>query len=359
MNLDDTRAEIDRLDETILRLLNERAGHAAHVGQYKRQAGLPIYVPSREREVLDRLMRLNPGPMTGEMVQAVYREVMSAALAMEKPLAIAYLGPPSTFSHQAARSKFGASVDYLSCETIGDVFQAVGKKNADYGVVPVENSSEGGVTETLDSFLQTRQTVCAEIYMQVAHHLMSKGDMRTVRRIYSHPQALSQCRRWLQREMPSVEIVAVTSTARAAQMAEEEAHAGALAGSLAAEIHGLHILAADVQDEVENLTRFLVLGPLNTKPSGKDKTSIFFSVKHDVGALYGALRVFKQSGLNLTRIESRPSRSRVWEYFFFVDFEGHAADPPVKQALAEVEKHCTLLCVLGSYPCQKKQEMRS
>ncbi len=355
MNLDEYRTEIDRLDETILRLLNERAVCAVDVGRIKRKAGLPLYVPSREREVLDRLVRMNPGPLTEKMIQAVYREIMSAALAMEKPLTIAYLGPPSTFSHQAARSKFGAAVDYLPCETIGDVFHAVAKNNADYGVVPVENSSEGGVTETMDSFLQTRQTVCAEIYMPVAHHLLAKGERHALRRVYSHPQALAQCRRWLQRELPGIDVVAVPSTARAAQMAAEDPETGALAGELAAETHNLQVLASDVQDDVGNMTRFLVLGPLNANPSCSDKTSIFFSIKHDVGALYGALKIFKQYSLNLTRIESRPSRNRVWEYFFFVDFEGHAADPQVAQALAGVERHCTLLIVLGSYPQQKNQ----
>ncbi len=352
MNLDDYRAEIDRLDETILRLLNERSACAVEVGQLKRKAGLPLYVPCREREVLDRLASINQGPMTGKMIQAVYREIMSAALAMEKPLTIAYLGPPSTFSHQAARSKFGAAVEYLPCETIGDVFYATAKKSADYGVVPVENSSEGGVTETMDSFLQTRQTVCAEIYMPVAHHLLAKGDRRGLRRVASHPQALAQCRRWLQRELPGIDVAAVTSTARAAQMAAEDPQTGALAGELAAEMHDLQLLSSDVQDEVGNMTRFLVLGPVNPNSSGQDKTSIFFSVKHDVGALYGALSIFKQYNLNLTRIESRPSRNRVWEYYFFVDLEGHAADTHVARALADVERHCTLLMVLGSYPQQ-------
>ncbi len=355
MTLDQYREQIDRLDDAIVRLLNERAGLAIDVGRLKHEADLPIYVPSREREVLARLDALNPGPLTETMLHAVYREIMSAALAMEKSLAIAYLGPVSTFSHQAARLKFGGAVEYMACETIQDVFDAVGKGNADYGVVPVENSSEGGVTDTLDRFLETRQTVCAEIYLPVAHHLLAIGDRATVRRVYSHPQALAQCRRWLQREMPGIEIVPVTSTARAAQMAAEDPAAAALAGRLAAEIHGLRMLATDVQDEIGNMTRFLVLGPACGKPSGADKTSIFFSVKHEVGALYGALKVFKDNSLNLTRIESRPSRNRAWEYYFFVDFEGHTADAQVARALTEAERHCTVLTVLGSYPRQPKQ----
>lgn len=354
MSLDNCRRQIDDLDEAILRLLNERAGLAVEVGRLKREAGLPIYAPSRESEVMERLASLNQGPMTNTMVLAVYREIMSAALAIEKPLRVAYLGPPSTFSHQAARSRFGASVDYLACETIGDVFDAVRKSAADYGVVPVENSSEGGVTDTLDRFLETRQTVCAEILLPVAHHLMARGQREDLRRVYSKDQALAQCRRWLQRELPGVETVPVTSTARAAQMAAEDPSSGAIAGRLAAEIHGLPVIAADIQDETDNMTRFLVLGQALDQSSGADKTSIFFSVKHEVGALYGALKVFKHFELNLTRIESRPSRRRVWEYYFFVDFDGHVADQRVARALVEVEKHCTVLNVLGSYPRQIK-----
>ncbi len=352
MNLDNCREEIDRLDEAILSLLNQRAAVAVTVGRLKQADDLPVYAPTRESEVLDRLMRHNHGPLTDGMLEAIYREIISAARAIEKKLAVVYLGPPATFSHQAARLKFGAAVDYLPCETIRDVFDAVRKHTADYGVVPVENSTEGGVTDTMDRFLETRQTVCAEINLPVAYVLLARDSRDAVRRVVSHPQALAQCRRWLQREMPGIETMPVTSTARAAQMAAEDPHVAALAGRLAAEIHGLRILAADVQDEVENVTRFLVLGPPNAESSGADKTSVFFSVKHEVGALYNALKVFKKYALNLTRIESRPSRRRAWEYYFFVDFDGHAADAPVAGALAEIEKHSTVLAVLGSYPRQ-------
>jgi chorismate mutase/prephenate dehydratase len=275
---------------------------------------------------------------------------MSAALSLEKNLKIAYMGPPSTFSHQAARSRFGGSVDYLSCETISDVFDAVEKQMADYGVVPVENSTEGAVTFTLDRMTESPLKICAELYLPVAQHLLSKVPRGSIKKLYSHPQVLGQCRQWLQREMSGVDLIPVASTARGAELASKEEGAAALASSLAAEIYGLNILESDVQDLSGNTTRFLVIGHGQNQPTGDDKTSLLFAVQHKAGALYGALESFKKYGLNLTKIESRPSRSKRWEYFFFVDVEGHADDYKLKKALTDLGKHCSLLTVLGSYP---------
>jgi chorismate mutase/prephenate dehydratase len=275
---------------------------------------------------------------------------MSAALSLEKPMKVAYMGPPSTFSHQAARSRFGGSVEYLSCETISDVFDAVEKEMADYGVVPVENSTEGAVTHTLDRLTETTLKISAELYITISNCLLARVPRERIERLYSHPQVLGQCRQWLRREMSGVELIPVASTARAAELASREKNAGALASELAAELYGLTVLESDVQDLSGNTTRFLVVGHDVNIPSGSDKTSLLFAVQHQAGTLYGALESFKKFRLNMTKIESRPSRTKRWEYYFFVDVEGHAEDPPVKQALNDISDHCVLVTVLGSYP---------
>jgi len=350
MNIDDLRRKINELDGQLVRLLNERTELALAIGRLKQQAGGEVYVPAREKEVLERVAAQNAGPLPPEALQAIYREVMSAALALERPVAIAYLGPPATFTHQAARARFGGSVGYVACETIGDVFAAVEKRSADYGVVPIENSTDGAVTHTLDQFVETPLKICAEIYLPVAHHLMAPGPRAGLRRVYSKPEVFGQCRRWLHENLPGVEQVPVSSTARGAELAAREPESAALASRLAAELYGLSLLAEDVQDLGGNTTRFLVIGRRYGPPTGGDKTSVLFAVKHRVGALYAALATFKQHGLNLTKIESRPSRTKAWEYYFFVDFEGHADDEPVQRALAELGEHCTLMTVLGAYP---------
>ncbi len=350
MSLETVRKKIDNVDEKLVKLLNERTRYALEIGKLKKKDGKSIYVPAREKQVLARVSKLNGGPLAEKSIRAIYREIMSAALALEKNLKVAYMGPPSTFSHQAARSRFGGSVDYLSCETISDVFDAVEKQMADYGVVPVENSTEGAVTYTLDRMTETSLKICAELYLPVSQNLLAKGPREKIKKLYSHPQVLGQCRQWLQREMAGVDLIPVASTARGAELASKEECAGALSSSLAAEIYGLNILESDVQDLSGNTTRFLVIGHSQNQPTGDDKTSLLFAVQHKAGALYGALESFKKFGLNLTKIESRPSRSKRWEYFFFVDIEGHAEDKKVKQGLQDLSKHCALLTVLGSYP---------
>lgn len=350
MNLDKFRQHIDRVDRQIVRLLNRRAEIVQRIGRLKKDRNHEIYVPAREKMVLDHVRRINGGPLSGPAIQSIYREIMSSCLALEHPVSVAYLGPPSTFTHQAARLRFGGSVRYVACETIGDVFETVQKKGAEYGVVPIENSTEGAVTYTLDECVGTSLKICAEIYLPISNNLMARIPRGKIRRIYSMPQVFGQCRRWLNMEMPGIELIPVSSTARAAEMAAKEKAAGAIASRLAAELHGLKLLAADIQDLTGNVTRFLVIGRAYGHATGDDKTSILFSVKHRAGALCNALEALKKCGLNMTKIESRPSKLKAWEYFFFVDVEGHSEETRVRKALAELARHCTLLTVLGAYP---------
>lgn len=352
MNISELRRRIDSLDEQIVRLLNERARAALKIGQAKKSASRGVYVPSREKKVLAHVKEVNKGPLSDASILAVYREIMSGSISLEKDALVAYLGPVSTFTHQAARARFGVSVKTIPCETIGDVFGAVETGRADYGVVPIENSTEGAVTHTLDEFAVTPLKICAEIYLRISHHLMSRVERGNITRVLSNPQVFGQCRTWLNREMPGVELVPVTSTAKAAETAARDKRSAAIAGSLAAEMYGLNVLASDIQDMSGNMTRFLVIAKKYGKPSGRDKTSILFSVKHKAGALHSALGAFKKHGLNMTKIESRPGRLKAWEYVFFVDVEGHVQDERVSKALEDLRRHCTLMTVLGAYPSE-------
>ncbi len=356
MRLSTLRKQIDALDRRLVALLNERASVAALVGKLKRPVD-DVYVPAREQDVLANVRRANRGPLDARALSAIFREVISFSRALERPLRIAYFGPATTFTHQAAVQRFGGGVTYLPCDSIGDVFDGVQKGAMEYGVVPIENSTEGAVAQTLDECVRTPLAICAELYLPVSHHLLVRSGPRSatvaraaIRRIASHPQVFGQCRAWLRAELPGVPLVPESSTARAAELASRDPSLAAIAGSLAAEQYGLRVLARDIQDQSGNLTRFLVLGRSYGEPTGADKTSLVFSVKHRAGALYAALGVFKRRGLNLTRIESRPTKRTPWEYLFFVDFEGHARAPRVARALAELERHCTRMTVLGSYP---------
>ena len=350
MSLQEHRKAIDQLDAKIVALLNERTRHVLEIGAIKLKAGEEIYAPHRERVVLERIARLNKGPITSESLRAIYREVMSSALSLEKTLTIAYLGPEATYTHQAAIRRFGTSLDYAAQKTIGDVFTEVAKNCADYGVVPVENSTEGVVTHTLDMFVESDLKIVAQIVTPIQHCLMSRGALAQVRKLYTHPQALAQCRGWVQRHLPHAEIVETSSTTRAAELAAKDRKAAAIAGALAAERYRLDILESDIQDSAVNATRFLVLGRKCAPPTGDDRTSLMFSIHHHVGALHQSLAPFRRAKLNMTKIESRPSRRKAWEYFFFVDCEGHAEDRRVARAIAELGKHCTFVKVLGSYP---------
>ncbi len=350
MSLDELRKQIDQLDAKLVELLNERVSVALEIGKAKKEQGGEIYVPSREKAVFERISALNKnGPLPDKSTRAIYREIMSAALALESNLRICYLGPPATFTHQAARSKFGASVEYQPAGSIADVFASVENGNADYGVVPIENSTEGAVTHTFDQFTGTTLKICAEIYLPISLCLMASVPREKVSRICTKQEALGQCRRWLNANMSGIEFDAVNSTTLAAEMASKS-DCAAVASKFAAELYGLDILAENIQDVSGNTTRFLVIGRSFSEPTGEDKTSIYFGIKDKVGALHDTLDTLKNNGINMSKIESRPSGDKVWEYVFFVDFEGHADSPNVKKALKEMEEHCAVLTVLGSYP---------
>ncbi len=348
--MDELRKRIDAIDAHVVELLNERTKAALEIGKHKSEEGGEVYVPAREKAVLDRVAGLSDGPLGAHAVQSIYREIMSASLALQQTMRVAYLGPASTFTHLAARSRFGASVEYLACDSIMDVFRSVEKESCAYGVVPVENSTEGAVTHTLDQFVDTNLKICSEIMLPVSHNLMASVPKEQIKKIYSHPQVLAQCRQWLQREMPGIELITAGSTARSAEMAKGEEGAGALASELAAELYGLDVLEREVQDLSANTTRFLVIARKCSVSTGDDKTSVLFSVHHESGALHSTLESFKKYGVNMMKIESRPSRAKAWEYYFYVDLDGHTDDENVQRALEDVAEHCAFMKVLGSYP---------
>ena len=350
MSLAEHRQSIDKLDAQIVKLLNERTKHVTEIGHIKRGTGEEIYAPHRERAVLQRVCKTNQGPLTNEAIRAIYREIMSSALAVEKPMSIAYLGPEATFTHQAALQRFGTSLRYLPFKTIADVFNEVAKRHADFGVVPIENSTEGVVTHTLDMFMDSELKIVAQILMPIQQCLMSKARRNQINRLYVHPQSLAQCRTWIQRNFPNAEIIETSSNGRSAELAAKEPHAAALAGLLAAEKYGLPVLEHNVQDSAGNATRFLVLGRQIPPPTGRDRTSIMFCIADRVGALHGAIVPFRKYRINMTKIESRPSKRKAWEYYFFVDCDGHVNDPKVVKALADLGRHCVFVKVLGSYP---------
>ncbi len=350
MSIPEHRKAIDKLDEQLVRLLNKRTRHVLAIGEIKRKAGEEIYAPHRERAVLDRITHLNPGPITGEQLRAIYREIMSSALALEKAMSIAYLGPEATFAHQAAIRRFGSSLTYTSQKTIADVFNEVRKGRADYGVVPVENSTEGVVTHTLDMFVDSDLKIVSQIVLPVQQCLLSNSPRAKISKLYGHPQSLAQCRGWIQNNLPRVEIVETSSNARSAELAVKEKNTAAIAGVIAAEKYGLEILEEDIQDNAANATRFLVLGRQCSPPTGHDRTSLMISVTDKVGALHQALAAFRRYKLNMTKIESRPSKRKAWEYFFFIDCDGHAQDKKVASAIQHLGDHCNFVKILGSYP---------
>jgi len=350
VNIPEHRKAIDKLDEQIVRLLNDRTKHVLAIGEMKLKAGEEIYVPHRERAVLQRICHFNQGPMTGDQLRAVYREIMSSALALEKTLTIAYLGPEATFTHQAAIRRFGSSLRYTAQKTIGDVFTEVSKHRADYGVVPVENSTEGVVTHTLDMFVDSDLKIVSQIILRVQQCLLSNSPRAKIKKLFAHPQSLAQCRGWVQNHLPRVEIIETSSNARSAELAAKEKFTAAIAGLLAAEKYNLRVLELDIQDNAANATRFLVLGRQCSPPTNHDRTSLMISVTDKVGALHSALAAFRRYRINMTRIESRPSKRKAWEYFFFIDCDGHVHDRKVANAIGHLEEHCNFIKVLGSYP---------
>jgi chorismate mutase/prephenate dehydratase len=350
MNISDHRKAIDKLDAQIVKLLNERTRHVLEIGQMKLKAGEEIYAPHRELAVLQRICRQNSGPITAESLRAIYREIMSSALSLEKSMTIAFLGPEATFTHQAAVRRFGSSLRYSAQKTIADVFAEVSRNRADYGVVPVENSTEGVVTHTLDMFVDSELKIVAQIVMRIQQCLVGNCRRSQIKRLFSHPQALAQCRGWVQNNLPDVEVIETSSTTRAAEHAAGTKNAAAIASSLAAERCHLRVLEADIQDNSENVTRFLVLGRQIGPPTGRDRTSLMLSIADEVGALHRALSAFRRFRLNMTKIESRPNKRKAWEYYFFVDCDGHMEDRRVGKAIELLNEHCNLVKVLGSYP---------
>jgi len=343
------RAAIDALDDEILARLSARAAHAQAIGALKGDG--VAYRPEREAQVLARLQAANPGPLSGEAVAGVFREVMSACLALEQRLRVAYLGPAGTFSHEAAAKHFGHGVEAIACPTIDDVVRAAESGRADHAVVPVENSTEGAVGRTLDLMCQTPLTICGEIRLRIRQNLLSRAaDLDRVTRVYSHAQSLAQCAQWLSARLPGAARVAVASNAEAARLAAGEEGAAAIAGENAAAIYGLDVLAGHIEDEPNNTTRFWVLGRQRVPRSGNDETSLVMSAPNRPGAMYALLEPFATHGVSMTRLESRPARTGLWEYLFFVDLVGHESDPAVAAALSSLAKKAPMLKVLGSYP---------
>ena len=350
--LEELRKRIDELDEKLLQLISDRARLAVEVGKIKTANGSAVhYRPEREAQVLQRVLKRNQGPLTDEEMARLFREIMSACLSLESPLNIAFLGPEGTFTQEAAFKHFGHSVKTLSLGAIDEVFREVEAGHAQFGVVPIENSTEGVVNHTLDMFLRSDLRICGEVSLRVHHHLLSKGsDLASVTQVISHQQSLAQCREWLDVNLPSVPREATSSNAEASRLAAETKDVAAIAGESAAKIYGLNKLASNIEDEPDNTTRFLVIGRMQTQPSGNDKTSIVVSGKNKPGALYELLGPLATRGLNMTRIESRPSRQAKWEYVFFLDILGHADDPKLTEALAALKQESGFYKLLGSYP---------
>jgi chorismate mutase/prephenate dehydratase len=348
--LERLRGRVDEVNLRILEALNERARLAREIGTLK--VG-QAYRPEREAQVLRRIKDANQGPLSGETVALLFREIMSACLALERPITVAYLGPRGTFSESATQKHFGHGAVGLPTPSIDEVFRSVESGAADFGVVPVENSTEGAVGRSLDLMPRTPMRVCGEVIVRIHHNLMAKtapADFGGIRRVFSHGQSLGQCHEWLNANLPHAERVAVASNAEAARRAADEAGSAAVAGEAAAQHYGLTILAANIEDEPNNTTRFLVLGDYAPGRSGRDKTSLVLSAKNRAGAVYEMLTPFATRGVSMTKFESRPSREALWEYLFFVDIEGHRDDPQVVDALAEVSRIAGYIKVLGSYP---------
>ena len=345
------RQRIDAIDAQILALLNERARVAEEVGHVKAESNAPVFRPEREAQVLRAVAERNPGPIGNADVQTIFREIMSACRALEKRVTVAYLGPAGTFSEQAVYRQFGHGVEALPCASIDEVFRAAEAGTADFGVVPVENSSEGAINRTLDLMLQTTLSISGEISIQVHHSLMTRsGSMDGVTRVIAHSQALAQCQVWLTQNFPNLARQAVASNGEAALMASEDPTVAAIAGEFAGQRYNLQVINAHVQDDPHNRTRFAVIGRLHTTPSGLDHTSLVLSVSNQAGAVYNLLAPLAANGVSMTRFESRPARMGTWEYYFYVDVEGHAREERVAKALAELKQNAAFFKVLGSYP---------
>lgn len=343
---------IDTIDGQIVRLLNERVQQASEIGRIKHASGADYYDPTREAQVMAKIARLNSGPLSNVALQAIYREIVSGSIALEKKLVIAYLGPEATYTHQAALRKFGTSLDVRPIKTIPDVFVEVEHGDADYGVIPIENSTEGAVFHSMDMLAESNLHICSQIYLPIRHCLISNSPLEVVREVRSKDQALGQCREWLHTHLNAAALVDVVSTAEAVRHAKAHPGVAAVAGELAAHYYGVNILVRNIQDRDDNVTRFLVIGKTRASPlgEGRDKTSLVISLQDACGALEKVLHAFASRGINLSKIESRPSRKKAWDYIFFIDLIGHYQDSPVQAALAELKTYCSFVKWLGSYP---------
>ena len=350
MSLEELRKRIDELDHQLVQLLNERARVVIDIGKLKDKTGKAVYAPDREKEVLARIAEANKGPLPAKCLVAIWRELMSGSFVLERPLRIGFLGPKGSFSHTAAMLKFGQSVEYESLADITSIFDEVSKGHCDLGLAPIENTTGGGVIETLDALIDSNVKVCAEVLMAIHHNLLGNCSLEKIEKIYSKPEVFAQCRNWLSATFKEAQTVPVASTAKAAQLASEEPNSAAIGSRVASELYGLRIICENIEDIANNVTRFLVISQEDSRPTGEDKTAILFSTAHKAGALADVLEVFKRYNINLTNIESRPSKKRQWEYYFFMDFAGHRTEKQVQKGLEETRKHCLQLSILGSFP---------
>lgn len=355
--LQELRDQIDEIDEQLLALFNRRAGCAVSVADVKRADSsspddtIDFFRPDREAQVIKRIKALNRGPLSNDEVGRLIREVMSACLALEQPLKIAYLGPEGTFTQSAALKHFGHSVSTVPMSSIPDVFSAVESEHADYGLVPVENSTEGVISHTLDMFIDSQLKVCGEVEIRIHHHLVNKTqEVDQIKYIYSHQQSFAQCRRWLDQNFPGIERIPVSSNAEAARLAKEDMAAAAICGMPAVEVFDLKICYENIEDVADNTTRFVIIGHPDIEPSGSDKTSLLISAKNRPGALLGLLQPLADNGISMNKIESRPAPERKWQYVFFIDIDGHQNEPDVGKALQELKQQAALFKILGSYP---------
>ena len=357
MDIDSLRKKIDALDSKIVGLLNERAKIVLKIGKIKKRNKAQIYVPNREQEVYSRITSQNKGPLTNECLMAIYRELMAGSLVLEKAIKVSYLGPEGTFSYFAARQKFGSLVEYVPVRGIDDVFRNVAGGRSDYGIVPVENSTEGGIRETLNMFVESDVKVCAEIILPIHHNLMANCAKEDIKRVYSKPQILSQCKNWLASNLSNAELAEVSSSAEAARVVKNALKSdrdgqfyAVIANVEIAQQYGLNILYKNIEDNPNNITRFFVLSKEYGEPSGRDRTAVMCYIRNSPGALLEILEPFKTYNINLTNIESLPTRKKAWEYCFYLDFEGHASSETVQKALNELSKRCFDMKILGSFP---------
>lgn len=348
--LSKARESVDKVDRDIAKLIDKRARLALEIGKTKGIAGKSIYVPSREKEVLRNVISAGKGILSDEAFENIYTEIISACRNLERPTKVAFLGPWATFTHQAAIKQFGSSGFFVPSSTPLEVLKEVENGRTDFGVIPIENSNEGSVNVTLDMLVETDLCICGEINLKIEQCFLVKDPKAKTVRIYSHPHALAQCSVWISKNYPDAELVPTASTAEAAKKASSESHAAAIASEAASKIYNLYALHKGVQDSRQNYTRFLVIGRVRTKHTGKDKTSIVFMIKDGAGTLYNILGIFNKLKINLTRIESRPTKKKAWEYVFFVDLEGHCEDALTKKAMDELKENCVFVKILGSYP---------